>query len=112
MILFVGQQGAGAPLAAVRSDGAPVELPVTKIPFGGGGRFRFLPDGKRLIYIQGTVGAQDFWMLTLATGTARRLTRFSSPATMYAFDITPDGQHIVFDRLRQNSNLRLIDLPK
>jgi hypothetical protein len=29
---------------------------------------------------------------------------------MSTFDITPDGQQIVFDRLRQNSDIVLIDL--
>jgi len=29
---------------------------------------------------------------------------------MRTFDITPDGKRIVFDRLRENSNILLIDL--
>ena len=29
---------------------------------------------------------------------------------MRTFDITPDGKQIVFDRIRQNSTIRLIDL--
>jgi hypothetical protein len=29
-----------------------------------------------------------------------------------AFDITPDGAHIVFDRLRENSDVVLIELPR
>jgi len=31
---------------------------------------------------------------------------------MLTFDIAPDGKHIVFDRLRENSDLVLIDLEK
>ena len=31
---------------------------------------------------------------------------------MRTFDITPDGKQIVFDRLRENSDIVLIDLPK
>jgi hypothetical protein len=31
---------------------------------------------------------------------------------MPTFDITPDGRQIVFDRLQQNSDIVLIDLPK
>jgi hypothetical protein len=31
---------------------------------------------------------------------------------MQTFDITPDGKHIVFDRLRDNSDIVLIDLPR
>jgi hypothetical protein len=30
---------------------------------------------------------------------------------MRTFDITPDGRSIVFDRLRENSDIVLIDLP-
>ena len=30
---------------------------------------------------------------------------------MRTFDVTPDGQRIVFDRLRENSDIVLIDLP-
>ena len=42
----------------------------------------------------------------------RQLTRLSSPATINTFDITPDGSRIVFDRVRENADIRLIDLPK
>jgi hypothetical protein len=31
---------------------------------------------------------------------------------MRTFDITPDGKHIVFDRIRDNSDIVLIDLQK
>ena len=79
LILYIGQQGAGAPLLAVRSTGETVPFPAIRIPFGGGGRVRFLPDGKSLVHVQGTVGAQDFWLLDLATGKSRQLTRLSSP---------------------------------
>jgi hypothetical protein len=38
------------------------------------------------------------------------LTRLSNPAAMRTFDITSDGSRIVFDRLRENSDILLIDL--
>jgi hypothetical protein len=31
---------------------------------------------------------------------------------MRTFDVTPDGKRIVFDRLRDNSDIVLIDLPR
>jgi len=36
----------------------------------------------------------------------------SNAATIRTFDVTPDGKQIVFDRLRDNSDLVLIDLAK
>lgn len=65
-----------------------------------GERFRFTPDGKGLVYMQGGFGAQDFMLLNLATRQTRQLTRLTNPAAMRTFDITADGKQIVFDRLR------------
>jgi hypothetical protein len=41
--------------------------------------------------------------------TTRRLTHLAEHATMRTFDVTPDGKQIVFDRLRENSAVVLID---
>jgi serine/threonine protein kinase len=113
VIAYIGLQTASAPLLAVHADGRPVTLPEIRIPSGGGGRLRFLPNGKGLVYLQGPNGASgDFWQLDLATNKSKRLTRLSSPATVSTFDITPDGTRIVFDRIRENADIRLIDLPK
>jgi serine/threonine protein kinase/Tol biopolymer transport system component len=116
LIVYAGANvGAVAPLLAVRPDGAPVELPAIRIP-GGGERYRFLPNGNGLVFMQGfrdrSTVRQDFWLLDLATKKARQLTQLDSAAAMRTFDITPDGQQIVFDRLRENSDIVLIELAK
>jgi hypothetical protein len=49
-------------------------------------------------------------LLDLATMTSRRLTRLDATATMRTFDIASDGQHIVFDRLSDDSDIVLIEL--
>jgi Tol biopolymer transport system component len=54
----------------------------------------------------------DFWHVDLATGKQRQLTRLSNQGTLGSFDIAPDGQHIVFDRSRENSHIVLIERPK
>ena len=59
-----------------------------------------------------TATAQDFWLLDLVTKKSRPLTHLNNTATMRTFDISPDGKHIVFERLRENSDIVLIDLPK
>ena len=96
-----------APLLAIRPDGAPVRLSEIKLRRDGE-RLRFAPDGS-LIYMQGELRAQNFWRLDLATMTARPLTRLQQRDTMRTFDVTADGKQIVFDRLRDNSDIVLID---
>jgi Tol biopolymer transport system component len=100
-----------APLLAVHPDGTSVELPQINVRRLGE-RVRFLPDGKSLIYMQGLLASQDFWLLDLASMKSRPLTRLQNRATMRTFDITSDGKQIVFDRMRENSDVVLIDLPK
>jgi Tol biopolymer transport system component len=95
-------------LAWVRPDGTAVDLPSIRIRQGG---YRFLPDSKGLVF-QPSGPSPDFWVLDLATKTTRQLTHLSSRGRISTFDIMPDGKAIVFDRIRQNSDIVLIDLPK
>jgi Tol biopolymer transport system component/predicted Ser/Thr protein kinase len=111
LIVFVGDFATNLQgLRALRPDGSPVELPEIRVSRSGE-RTRFSPDGKSLIYMQGSQ-AQDFWILDLATRKSRQLTHLNSTARMRTFDITADGKQIVFDRLRDNSDIVLIDLPR
>lgn len=112
LMIFAGAQiGAEAPILAVREDGTPVELPEIEVLFEQGGtRARFLPDGRGIVYMQGTARLQDFYLLDLDSMQSRRLTRLQDPAEMRTFDVTPDGSAIVFDRLRRNSDVVLIEL--
>ena len=56
---------------------------------------------------------QDFWLLDLKTMNTRRLTHLTHRAAMRTFDVAPDGpgKQIIFDRLRENSAVVLIDTP-
>ena len=108
LIAFAGPNvSAFAPLLAVRPDGTSVRLPPIQLRRDGE-RIRFAPDGS-LIYMQGELRAQNFWRLDLTTMSARQLTRLTHRDTMRTFDVTRDGKQIVFDRLRDNSDIVLID---
>jgi Tol biopolymer transport system component len=113
LIAYTGANvGFSGSLRAVRPDGTPVELPEIKLQRDGE-RIRFLPGGKGIVYTQGlSSSGQDFWVLDVATKKSRRLTRLNNTSSMRTFDITPDGKQILFDRLRENSDIVLIDLPK
>src|SRR4029453_13593153 len=116
LIVYSGPLAGGtAPLLAVRPDGSSVSNFPTDIKTSaqGGGASRFL-DGKRLVYLQSpiAIGARGFWLLDLTTNEKRQLARLAGSETTMTFDITPDGKRIVFDRLRENSEIVLIDLPR
>jgi Tol biopolymer transport system component len=101
--------GGQVSLLGVRPDGSRIELPDVRT--GLGGAHRFLPNGTGLVYLPRSQ-SRDFWLLDLATNKTRPLTHLSDQGVVSTFDITPDGKEIVFDRLRDNSDIVLIDLPK
>jgi Tol biopolymer transport system component len=110
LIVYGGPMvGGRVPLLGVKPDSTPVELPDVRTGRGGG--HRFLPDGTGLVYVP-YPPSRDFWVLDFATKKTRQLTHLGDHGKFSAFDITPDGKEIVFDRVRNNSDIVLIDLPK
>jgi Tol biopolymer transport system component len=110
LIVYGGQVvGGQVPLLGVRPDGTLVELPGVRARLNGG--HRFMPGGTALVYLP-RAQSLDFWLLDLATKATRPLTRLGDHGNLNAFDVTPDGTHIVFDRSRENADIVLIDLPR
>ena len=73
---------------------------------------RFLPNRRALSIMQGAVRSAGFLAPRPETKQTRQLTRLTNRDTMRTFDITPDGTRIVFDRLRDNADIVLIDRVK
>ena len=113
LIVYTGANvSVDAPLLAIRPDGTPVDLPPIRLRVEGK-RYRFVPDGLALVYAQGPFPAQDFWLLDLKTKRSRQLTRLTNnSAATQSFDVTADGTRIVFDRVRENADIVLIDLAR
>ena len=107
----------GAPLRAVRPDGTNYDLPLvlvsSKAPEDlrvGTGNYRFL-DQTHLVYRERNQ-LPSFWVFDLVSGERREITQLANKGTVRGFDIAPDGKHIVFDRIRQNSDIVLIEPPR
>jgi Tol biopolymer transport system component len=112
VIVYTGPNvGITGPLLMIRQDGTPVESPSIQVRFGDP-RYRFVPGRQELVYIPGSlVSNETFWMLDLATKNTRQLSNVDTRATR-TFDISPDGKQIIFDRLRDRSEILLIDRPR
>jgi len=110
-ILYSGTPRArSAPLHAVTPDGKPFAVPPLLVDRVGDS-YRFIPGRNQLVVKQGGFRRQDFLLVDLSTGKQRQLTRLRPGESLQRFDVSPDGTRIVFERVRENSDIVLIELP-
>jgi Tol biopolymer transport system component len=110
-ILYSGTPRArSVPLRAVTPDGRPYALPALAVDRVGDS-YRFLPDGRALVVKLGGFRRQNFWLFDLASGRRRPLTALRPGESLQRFDVSPDGKQILFERVRENSDVVLIEVP-
>jgi serine/threonine protein kinase/Tol biopolymer transport system component len=111
-ILYAGTSRArSVPLKAVAPDRQPFPLPLLLVDRVGDS-YRFLPGGKQLVVKLGGFRRQDFWLFDVGTGQRRQLTRLRPGESVLRFDVSPDGKRVLFERVRENSDVVLIELPR
>jgi len=98
-------------VGAVTSRKEPIPLPRIFVGAQRDG-CRFLPDSKGLIILLGERRHENFWLLDFETGRLRQLTNLQPGYSVSGFDVSPNGKEILFDRVRENSDIVLIDLPR
>jgi len=103
-------RGRSVPVQAVTPDGKPHAMPALTVDRVGDS-YQFLPGGRHLVVKLGGFRRQDFWLFDLGTGAKRRLTSLGGGESLQRFDVSRDGSRIVFERLRENSDIVLIELP-
>jgi serine/threonine protein kinase len=101
-------QGPQYAIKAVTPEKQPHPFP--ELSVSRGNSYQFLPNGKQLVVLLGRYPNQNFWMVDLETGQRRQLTNLKAGDAIGSFDVSPDGKQILFDRVRQNSDIVLIDL--
>jgi Tol biopolymer transport system component/DNA-binding winged helix-turn-helix (wHTH) protein len=112
-IVYSEQQGGGQfAVKAVTPEGSPVLIPAISVVYTRGTSYRFLPGENALIALEGDFRNQDFFRVDLSTGEHRKLTDLQPGYRVQDFDVSLDGKQIVFDRVRDNADVVVMDLIK
>jgi Tol biopolymer transport system component len=112
LILYSGTSRArSVPLKAVTPDGQPFPIPPLLVDRVGDS-YRFFPGGKQLVVKLGGFRRQNFWLFDVESGRQRQLTRLEPGGSLQRFDVSPDGKRVLFERVRENSDVVLIELPR
>jgi Tol biopolymer transport system component/DNA-binding winged helix-turn-helix (wHTH) protein len=102
--------GTVMPLKAINADGTPHALPELFLSRGSR-RLDFLGDDDgTLVILKGALSHKEFWAIDLASGVERELTELGPGALIGDFDVSHDGRALVFDRVRDESDIVRIDL--
>jgi serine/threonine protein kinase/Tol biopolymer transport system component len=111
LIVYSGiPRARSVPLKAITPDGTPYALPSLLVDRVGDS-YRFVPGTSQLVVKLGGFRRQDLWLVDVETGRQRRLTSLRPGESLHRFDVSPDGKRIVFERIRENSDIALIALP-
>jgi hypothetical protein len=72
----------------------------------------FLANGSSLVLLRGEIQHKDLWMIDLATGAERQLTKLAPDFNISDFDISPDGSEAILERVQERSSVVMMDLPQ
>jgi Tol biopolymer transport system component len=100
--------GTTFPLRAAAPDGRPYPIAGVMLTRGAR-RVTFYPGSESLVILDGEIGHKNFWLLDLATGARRPLTRLPADYEVRDFDVSAAGAQIVFDRIEAGSQMAVID---
>ena len=100
--------GTSFPLRAAAADGRARAFPNLMLTRGAR-RIGFLPGSHTLVILRGEIENKNFWLIDLDSGSARRLTSLPRNVLVGDFDISGDGTEIAFDRIRETSDVMVID---
>ncbi len=102
--------GTEFPMKATTAAGDPYPVPALMLTRGGR-RLRFADNGRSLLTMRGDIRHKDLWMVDLATGKERQLTRLPAAFNIRDFDVSADGHELLLERVEEHSDVVLIELP-
>lgn len=55
---------------------------------------------------------KNLWLIDLESGAERQLTNLPPDFNVRNFDVSPDGREVVLERVREHSDIVLLDLSR
>jgi len=72
----------------------------------------FLSKERALVFLRGDIQHKNLHLADLETGAERELTNLPADFDVRDFDISSDGDEVIFERVQQRSDVVLMDLPR
>jgi DNA-binding winged helix-turn-helix (wHTH) protein/Tol biopolymer transport system component len=96
-------------IKAIDADGTPKDLPTLFLNRGSRRLDFFGENEDKLVVLKGALSHKEFWAIDLRTGQGHPLTELGEGPIIDDFDVSADGTEIVFDRIREESDIVRID---
>jgi len=96
---------------AVTAEAAAHPIPDLTLTRGAR-HLAFVNRGRSLVFLRGEIQHKNLWLVDLKTGAERQLTNLSPDFDIRAFDISPDGRDVVLERVQEQADVALLDLPQ
>ena len=110
LVFSAADVGTNVSVEAVNADGTAHELPPLVLSRGSR-RVDFLSE-RQLVVLKGDLSHKELWTIDLQSGAQRRLADFGRGPLVQDFDISDDAREIVFDRVREESDIVLMQRPE
>ena len=110
LLYFGADVGTNFRVKAVNRDRSPHPLPDMTLTRGD--RLAFVgKDDNALIILKGNISHKEFYRVDLGTGVERQVTHLGREFVIGDFDVSADGREIVFERIVEESDIVMFDLP-
>ena len=96
---------------AVTAEAAAHPLPNMTLTRGAR-HLAFVDGGRSLVFLRGEIQHKNLWLIDLKTGAERQMTNLPPDFDIHGFDISPDGREVVLERVQEQADVVLLDLPK
>ncbi len=112
LVIYTGPDiGTTFSVKAVKADGTAQPLAALTLTRGAR-HMAFFPGGREIVVLQGEIQHKNLWVVNIETGAQRKLTNLASDFDVRNFDVSTDGSEVVLERVQEESDVMLLEIPR